>query len=218
MMRFLGLSFRAGLYALLIIGFINLYMLHYSKSFIFKEVEDCKSAYTVVVLGARVYPDGTLSNYLQDRVDAALVLYKENKVKRFLLSGDHGTIEYDEVNAMKDYLTNEGVSESDIFLDHAGFNTYNSMVRAQKIFEVKDCIIVTQDYHLTRAVFIARKIGLEAYGLSCSSDHLGSNEFNKKREVLARTKSFLELMFAVEPKFLGEKISITSDSYLSYDR
>lgn len=192
-------------------------MLNFSKQYILSNVTEVPKAYTVVVLGARVYDDGSLSNYLQDRVDGALELYQNGQVKRFLLSGDHGTKSYDEVNHMKSYLLGHGVPERAIFLDHAGFNTYNSMVRAIKIFEVTECIIVSQEYHLPRAIFIARKNGIEAYGYAQSSAYLGSSSFNKKREVLARFKSFGEVLFNVSPDYLGNKIPITGESYLSYD-
>lgn len=181
------------------------------------DADELPEVYTVVVLGARVYSDGGLSLYLKNRVEGALALYNSGKVSRFLLSGDHGTKSYDEVNAMKDYLENQGVPTSDIFLDHAGFNTYNSMVRAKEIFEVEDCIVVSQDYHLPRAIYIARSLGVDAYGFAQSSAELSSSNFNKRREFLARVKSFIELKLGLEPTYLGEVIPITGDSKLSYD-
>jgi len=196
---------------------INWYVLKSSESKIFNDKEKLNTAYTCIVLGARVYNNGQLSAYLQDRVDAALELYREGKIKRFLLSGDHGTKEYDEVNSMKNYLNKRGVPNEDIFLDHAGFNTYNSMVRALKVFQVKDCIIVSQDYHLPRAIFIANNIGLNAQGFATSSQRFPTASFNKKREVLARSKSFLEVLFSIKPKHLGDEIPILGKSDLSYD-
>ena len=196
---------------------VNSYMLKFSEAYIFTQLTEAPEMYTAVVLGARVYSDGQLSSYLKDRVDGALALYEDGKTKKFLLSGDHGTKTYDEVNHMKAYLVEKGVPERDIFLDHAGFNTYNSMVRALKIFKVEECIVVSQDYHLPRAVFIARKNGIDAYGYAQSSSHLASSKFNKKREVLARFKSFGEVLLGLSPTYLGDEIPITGDSYLSYD-
>lgn len=196
---------------------INFYVLKAYHSKIYNDKEKILEAYTCIVLGARVFNNGDLSDYLQDRVDAALELYELGKIKRFLLSGDHGTVEYDEVNAMKNYLIEKGVPTSDIFLDHAGFNTYNSMVRALKVFNVNNCVIVSQDYHLPRAVYIANKIGLKAEGLATSSERFPSASFNKKREILARNKSFFEVLFNIKPQFLGPQIPITGNSDLSFD-
>lgn len=211
--RVIIFGFFLGVFSL----FLNYYVVQKSKSFISTDAKELARSYTVIVLGAKVYDNGNLSSYLKDRVDGALLLYKEGKVKRFLLSGDHGTKQYDEVNTMKEYLMEEGVPSADIFLDHAGFNTYNSMLRAKKVFEVKDCIVVSQDYHLPRAVYIARSIGMNAYGFAQDSNHLSSIKFNKKREILARVKSFGEVLFSISPTYLGEKIPITGDSSLSYD-
>lgn len=197
---------------------INYYVVNSSKKYIKNKAEQLDSAYTVIVLGARVYSNGNLSNYLKDRVENAYELYEKGKVKRFLLSGDHGTKQYDEVNAMKNYLNEKGVPDEDIFLDHAGFNTYNSMVRAKKVFEVGDCIIVSQDYHLPRAVYIANRVGLKAQAYASNSDLLVANKFNKKREVLARFKSFFEVLFKIKPKYLGEKHPINGDSATTYDK
>lgn len=210
--------FVLSLVSILLVYIINSYFITSTKQYIKNNVNDFNNAYTVIVLGARVYSNGNLSSYLQDRVDKAYELYQKGKVKRFLLSGDHGTKEYDEVNSMKTYLNNKGVPDRDIFLDHAGFNTYNTMVRAVKVFEVKDCIIVSQDYHLPRALYIANRVGLKAQAYSSPSNTLVSNGFNKKREVVARFKSFFEVLLHMKPKFLGEKHPITGDSRTTYDK
>lgn len=205
------------LFLFLMVWGINSYLVSHTKEYIHNKLSDVPNAYTVVVLGARVYPDSSVSYYLQDRLEGALDLYKAGKVERFLLSGDHGTKSYDEVNTMKKYLLDKGVPTEDLFLDHAGFNTYNTMQRALKVFEVDKCIIVSQDYHLPRAVYIANKIGLEAHGFSQDSEQMVGIQYSKTREVIARVKSFFEVLFAFKPKFLGEKIPITGNSNLSYD-
>lgn len=196
---------------------INLLIVQKTAKLIFIEPKDLPGVYTVIVPGAFVKPNGTLSLTLGDRVDKALELYKLGKVKRFLLSGDHGQKNYDEVNNMKKYLLDKGVPTEDIFLDHAGFNTYNTMIRAKKIFEIDKAIIVTQKFHLPRAVYIARTNGIEAYGYVADKRKYDAWVLNQIREFLARTKSFFEIMFNVSPKFLGEKIPITGDSSKSYD-
>jgi SanA protein len=169
------------------------------------------------VLGAHVGNNGTPSTVLAERLDAGLELYRHGKIKRFLLSGDHGRAKYDEVNNMKLYLTGRGVPECDIFLDHAGFDTYNSMVRAQKIFLVTDAIIITQEFHLSRAIFIARKKGLNVCGFIAPIPPQLPVKYLKFRESIASLKAFGEILIHRNPKFFGPKIPITGDSKLSYD-
>ncbi|MCD8529042.1 MAG: YdcF family protein [Chitinophagales bacterium] len=189
----------------------------YSKARIKSDFNELSKAYTCIVLGAGVRDDGSLSTYLQGRLQAALELYKQGKIKRFLLSGDHGKKNYDEVNAMKAYLLENGVGKDAIFLDHAGFNTYSTMVRAKKIFDIDDCIIVTQKFHIVRAVYIANKVGLHAQGYAVEDNYLGGIKYVRLREIPARTKSFFEVLFHLPPKYLGEKIPITGNSELSWD-
>lgn len=196
---------------------INFMIITKSKKYIYTKVQDVPECYTAIVLGAKVSNSGHLSDFLKDRMDVAVELYKQKKVKRFLLSGDHGRVNYDEVNSMKHYLLNYGVRTEDIFLDHAGFDTYNSMVRAREIFQVKDAVIVSQEFHLARAVYIARKKGLEAYGVSADRRAYPSLKRLKVRELIANIKAFGELAINKSPKFLGDKIPITGDSKLSYD-
>lgn len=196
---------------------VNYHINSNSSKFIERKVSKVPECYTALVLGAFVYRDGTPSYYLKDRLDAALKLYKSGKVKRFLLSGDHGTKSYDEVNNMKTYLMEHGIKQSEIFLDHAGFDTYDSMVRAKKVFGVDDVIIVTQEFHLPRAVYIARKKGLNAYGLIADKTKYRGLPHLKMREKLAKVKAFMDVTFNSSPKFLGKKIPIKGNSRLSYD-
>lgn len=204
----------------LIIVFTILYNYVYfsSKRFIYNELEQVPQCYTALILGAKVHRDGAPSNFLADRLEMGIKAYKSGKIKRFLLSGDHGTKNYDEVNNMKKYLLEKGIDTNDIFLDHAGFDTFNSIKRAKEIFEVKDVIIVSQEFHLPRALYIARYCGLNAYGISADKQNYGSVMFKLKlRERFALIKAFFETIFDMEPKFLGEKIPITGNSRLSYD-
>jgi SanA protein len=196
---------------------INAVVKNKSKEFIYDKVKDVPPCYTALVLGAMVSQSGYPSDFLKDRMDIAIELYKNKKVKRFLLSGDHGQKNYDEVNSMKKYLLDKGIDTSDIFLDHAGFDTYSSIVRAKEIFQVKDVIIVTQEFHLSRAVYIARKKGLNAYGMVADKREYLSIKRLKIRELMANVKAFWEVLINKEPKFLGSKIPITGDSKLSYD-
>lgn len=141
---------------------VNLHVHELADRYIVNDIKKIPAAYTCIVLGARVYEDDRISAVLYDRLVKALELYRAGKVRKVLLSGDHGTVSYDEVNHMKDFMMKQGVPRRVLFLDHAGFNTYNSMVRARKVFLVEDCIVVTQRFHLPRALFIARKAGLRA--------------------------------------------------------
>jgi SanA protein len=205
--------------ALIIIGalLLDLYIVKTTKSKIYAKTSQIPNAYTGLILGSKVYNNGNPSGILKDRLDAGLELYKKNKIKRFLLSGDHGTKQYDEVNSMKKYLLKKGVSEKDIFLDHAGFDTYNSLFRAKEIFLVKDLIIVTQQFHLKRSLFIAKNIGLNAVGYVADKHQYSIANKMKIREKLANVKAFLELSINRKPTFLGHKIPITGDSSKSFD-
>lgn len=196
---------------------LNWYINITTKKNIFSNNRDIPNCYTGLVLGARVYKNGNLSGILKDRVDTALELYEIGKIKRFLLSGDHGRTNYDEVNQMKKYLLNKGVPKSDIFLDHAGFDTYDSAYRAKTIFLVDDVIIISQEFHIKRAVYIARKLGLNAYGIKADKHKYGIAKRMYLREKIANVKAFLELLIGKKPKYLGAVIPIKGTSKKSYD-
>ena len=196
---------------------INLYINSQSKTYVFQDTSDLPEAEVVLVLGARVYERGIMSGMFQDRVETALDLYEEEKVEKILISGDHGREDYDEVNTAKDYLLDKGVKSEDIFLDHAGFDTYDSLYRAREIFEVSSVIVVTQNFHLPRAVYIGRKLDLEIYGLSADKHLYANVDYNESREIFSKVKAFLDVSFHAKPKFLGEKIPISGDSKKSWD-
>jgi len=173
----------------------------------------------IIVLGAYVYPNGRLSDMLKDRVDTGLELYNNGKGKKLLLSGDHGQTTYDEVNGMKNYVKAKGVKAEDIFMDHAGFSTYETMYRARDVFKVKKVIIVTQEYHLKRAVYIARSLGMDAYGVASDKRKYRGMAMYKVREILARCKAFSWVnVTKPKPKFLGEPIPITGDGRVTDDK
>jgi len=181
--------------------------------------EEVTDSDAIIVLGAYVYPNGRLSDMLKDRVDTALELFKDGKGKKLLLSGDHGQTTYDEVNGMKNYVKAKGIKGEDIFMDHAGFSTYETMYRARDVFKAKKVIIITQEYHLKRAVYIARKLGLDAYGVAADKQKYRGMATYKAREVLARCKAFLYVnVTKPKPKFLGEPIPITGDGRVTDDK
>lgn len=166
----------------------------------------------IIVLGALVKPDGQPSTMLKDRLDTALGLYNAGIGPKLLVSGDHGQVEYNEVRGMKQYLLDHGVPEADIFMDHAGFSTYETAYRARDVFAVKSAVLVTQEYHLKRSVYNARKLGLAAYGVAADSRVYGNQRFYNLREVAARCKDFIWVnVWKPKPTYLGDVIPISGD-------
>lgn len=181
-----------------------------------ERVADAPHAQVALLLGAKVNPDGTPSPMLRDRIAVAAELYRDHKVDKVLASGDHSTVNYDEVNAMKRGLLAAGVPVQDIFTDHAGFDTWASVVRARKVFKVSSALIVTQDFHLPRAVWLARQAGLMAHGVSANLSGYGRQEqLSQMREVLARVKAVADVATGAQPQFLGPPIPISGDGRAS---
>lgn len=176
------------------------------------EAVDC-----ILVLGCKVHGDGSPSAMLSDRLSVGVELYQLGAAKKLLMSGDHGRTDYDEVDAMKQYAVDCGVPSSDVFMDHAGFSTYESMYRARDVFEAKKIIIVTQEYHLYRALYIAKQLGLEAYGVSADLRGYAGQFGRDVREVLARVKDFGNCVFQPKPTYLGDVIPIWGDGELTHD-
>ncbi|WP_088188199.1 ElyC/SanA/YdcF family protein [Desulfosporosinus sp. FKA] len=198
---------------------VNKYVEKVGSNYILN-LKDIPSADAILVLGAYVAPDGTPSPMLGDRLTEGYELYEQGKAPKLLVSGDHGRKTYDEVNAMKNYLMNKGVPSRDIFMDHAGFSTYDSIYRARDIFEVHKVIIVTQEYHLMRAVFLAREMGLEAYGVASDKHDYGQvmTAYNL-REIAARNKDFLWVkVFKPKPTFLGDTIPVFGNGDATDDK
>ena len=171
----------------------------------------------ILVLGCGVYANGNPSPMLRDRLELSEKVFENGNVPKLLLSGDHGQDNYNEVRAMRLYILDKGeAASSDIFMDHAGFSTYDSIYRAGDIFGVKKMIIVSHSYHLNRALYIANRLGVEAYGVGCE-DNYGGNDYRSFREILARDKDFVKCIFKPSPKFLGEKIDIHGDGNVTDD-
>ncbi len=152
---------------------------------------------------------------LEDRLLQGIELYDMRVADRLLMSGDNGTKYYDEVNVMKQFAMDRGIASSHIFMDHAGFSTYESMYRARDIFQVERVIIVTQRYHLYRALYIAEKLGLEAYGVPSDPRLYAGQQFMDNREILARVKDFFKVIARPEPTYLGEVIPVSGDGDLT---
>jgi len=180
-----------------------------------KEINDIDA---ILVLGCKVNPGGSPSMMLDKRLEKGIEVYNTIGGK-LLLSGDHGQQEYDEVNTMKEYVLSSNINIDDVFLDHAGFSTYDSIYRAKYVFGVKKMIIVTQKYHLFRALYIAKSLGIEAYGIP--ADNIPYNFINIKneiREVMARDKDFFKTIIKPQSKYLGEKIDIKGSGRLTFDK
>jgi len=193
---------------------VQIYVVQSAKKYILRDAEKATESDAVMVLGARVYKSGNPSPVLTDRLDHGYELYIRGKAKKILVSGDHGRKDYDEVNAMKNYLMEKGVPREDIFMDHAGFNTYDSMYRARDIFGIGRLLICTQDFHIARSVYIARKMGIDAYGYPCEN-RAEELRINLLRESAARVKAVADTIVKRKPKYLGEKIPISGDGILT---
>ena len=181
-----------------------------------EEATPISDADCIIVLGCRVWSDNTPSAMLSDRLKRGVELYEAGAAPKLLMSGDHGKEDYDEVNVMRKYAENEGVDSKNIFTDHAGFSTYETMYRAKEVFKAKKVIIVTQSYHIYRAVYDAEKLGLEAVGVvSYERDYDSKQPYRDIREIAARCKDFIYCIFKPKPTYLGEVIPINGDGEMS---
>lgn len=171
----------------------------------------------ILVLGCLVKDDGKPSDMLADRLTRGIELYNLNAAPKLLMSGDHGRQNYDEVYAMKSFAVNSGIASEHVFMDHAGFSTYESIYRAKEIFQAKKIVIVSQEYHLYRAIYIAQMLGMEAYGVSSDYHIYYGQSARDFREVLARIKDFGTTIFRPKPTYLGEVIPISGDGNLTND-
>lgn len=171
----------------------------------------------ILVLGCFVKDDGVPSAMLEDRLRRSVELYDLGAAPKLLMSGDHGRTDYDEVDAMKQYAVDAGIDPSNVFMDHAGFSTYESIYRAKAVFQARKILIVTQEYHLYRALYIAEQFGLEAYGVASDYRNYAGQSARDLREVLARVKDFGTSLFKPEPTYLGDVIPIWGDGNLTND-
>lgn len=171
----------------------------------------------IIVLGCQVREDGSLSDMLHDRLQRGVEVYIAGGAPKILMSGDHGQTNYNEVGAMKQYAVDNGVPTEDVFMDHAGFSTYETMYRAKEIFQAKKVVIVTQEYHLYRAVYIARQLGMEAYGVAADYRTYSGQSARDIREVLARCKDFVMCLFKPEPTYLGDVIPVSGNGNVTND-
>ncbi|MCR5126438.1 MAG: YdcF family protein [Treponema sp.] len=200
---------------------INAYMILSTKDLIHTDYADVPERYVAIVPGAMVYKNNVISHVYRDRIAGGMELLKNGTVQKVLVSGDHGRKDYDEENAARLYIRKiYKADENLIFMDHAGFSTYETMYRARDVFCVKDAVIVTQRFHLYRSLYIAKKLGINAVGYDAPE----LNRFRKAlhlkweiRESLARVKTFFLVLFNAQPTYLGEEIPITGSGYKTWD-
>lgn len=190
---------------------INLYVIISTMKQVTKEdYSKIEKSDCILVLGAAVWGNEP-SPMLEDRLKEAIELYKNNVAPKIIVSGDHRVDDYNEVKVMKNYLIEKGIPSDDIFMDHSGLSSYDSIYRAKEVFGVEKMIIVTQRYHLYRALYISNSLGIEAYGVSAEPRQYAGELYREVREILARDKDFVKCIIKPESTYLGEKISIEAN-------
>ena len=213
MRKILRFVFRAAgavlVAAVLVVGGTNIWVLQTTKNNIHtvQEMTDFQ-AEAIVVLGASVRPDGSLSQILADRVEGAIVLYQEGVAPKIIMSGDNGEDSYNECAAMKRYAVERGVPSEDIFCDHAGFSTYDTMYRAKNIFGCQRVVVSTQTYHLYRAIYAGEGLGMTVAGVPTDMREYDNQLYYDIREIAARTKDFFKTLTGAQSTLGGEAISL----------
>ena len=181
------------------------------------EAEQMSDFDCILVLGCKVKENGVPSDMLADRLATGVALQQAGVSAKLLMSGDHGQEEYNEVAVMKQYAIEKGVASEDVFMDHAGFSTYDSVYRAKEIFEAKKVLIVTQKYHLYRALYVAEQLGMEAYGVPADTRTYFGQAKREIREVLARVKDFFMVCVQAKSVYLGEVIPLSGNGDMTND-
>ena len=204
---------------ILMVFVINLYVKKSTKKQIIEnnDYSKLKDIDCIIILGAGIWGDKP-SPMLEDRLLQGISLYENNVSSKIIMSGDHGKEDYDEVNIMKDFAIEKGVPSENIFMDHAGFSTYESIYRAKEIFGAKKVVIVTQKYHLYRSLYIANQLGLDAYGVGADPRQYVGATYRELREILARNKDFVKCNFKPEPTYLGDTIPVSGDGDVTNDK
>jgi SanA protein len=204
-------------FAIALVAIPNLIVWRGGRSDVTSKPAEVPHAQAALVLGAQVKPNGQPSDMLFDRVKAAEDLYRAGRVDKLLLSGDHSRVNYDEVGTMRKMMLADGIPADDIFTDHAGFDTWDSAQRAKRVFDAQSVVVVTQGFHMSRALYEARHAGLSATGfLADRRDYGRVMPRLKAREALARVKAFGDVLTGASPKFLGAQIPITGDGRQSW--
>ena len=218
------------LLVILCVAVSNLFMIQTTKgqvtsninsdeiSFNNKQITTLKSnnSECIIVLGASVYSNGDPSPMLEDRLDVAIKLYEQGVAPKILLSGDNGKTEYNELKSMAEYVKKKGVPKEDIFCDYAGFSTYETAYRAKKVFDVDAAVVVTQSYHLYRAIYGCKNAGINVLGVASDQERFRGQSARDFREIIARSKDVVMWTFRPNPKYLGKVISINGQGNCIY--
>ena len=201
----------------LIVLILNFWVVLTTRKQIVDNYQDLEDIDCIIVLGAGIWQNKP-SPMLEDRLLQGIALYQNGTSNKIIMSGDHGQEDYDEVNVMKNFAIEKGVESEDIFMDHAGFSTYDSIYRAKDIFEAKKIVIVTQEYHLYRALYIAKQLGIEAYGVKSNPRKYSGQVVREIREIAARNKDWFSCIFKPTPKYLGETIPVSGNGDSTNDK
>ncbi|WP_291288005.1 ElyC/SanA/YdcF family protein [Flavobacterium sp.] len=201
---------------LIIIVSVNLYVKSSTRDLIYPSATQLPKNEVGIIFGAGINGDQP-SKYLKDRLDAGILLYQTHKIDKILLSGDNGRDEHDELTVMKNYCYQHGVDTTKIYVDYAGFDTYSTMFRAKSIFNVKSATLVSQEYHLNRAVYIGQKLGVQSVGFSANEGEYLGYKYVTFREYGSIFKAFFDVLRNREPRFLGNPIDINGVSNYSKD-
>ena len=208
-----------GIVGVILVLSINFYVIGSTKKYILndKDLSKLDNVDCILILGAGIRGNSP-SPMLQDRLEVGIKLYKDGVAPKIIMSGDHSREEYDEVNVMKDYAITSGIPSEDVFMDHAGFSTYESIYRAKEIFKADNIVIVTQEYHLYRALYIADKLAVKAKGIKSNPRIYSGQAYRELREMLARNKDFIKCIIKSKPTYLGETIPVSGDGNVTNDK
>lgn len=206
-----------GAIGLLAVASVNAWVIYSAAPQIRPDAATVPHSQAAIIFGAAVYRDGRLSAVTYDRVQTGVDLYRAGRVEKLIISGDCGRTDYDEVNPMTAQALRAGIPPEDVFTDYAGFSTYDTVARAKRVFKVETAVLVTQRFHLPRALMIARSYGLSAVGAPADRRIYSERRRMAARECLARTKDFIKAILRPDPAFLGAEIPITADGRLTRD-
>jgi len=212
--KYLKIALYLAIIGLVAIVSVNYYVKSSTKKHIYYSLKKFPKNDVGIVFGAGINGDQP-SKYLKDRLDAGIALYKANRINKILLSGDNGRDEYDELTVMKNYCYKHGVDTTKIFIDYAGFDTYSTMYRAKHIFNIKKATLISQEYHLNRAIYIGQKLGIKSVGYSANNGEYLGYKYVTFREYGSIFKSFFDVLRNREPRFLGNPIDINGVSNYS---
>jgi SanA protein len=201
-------------FGIIIIFGINLYVKSVTKSLIYTSKNELPKTNVGIIFGAGINGNNP-SKYLKDRLDAGIELFHSKKINKILLSGDNGSNAHDELTVMKTYCFEKGVDTTKIYIDYAGFDSYSTMYRAKNIFKIDKAILITQEYHLNRAIYIGNNLGIESIGFSANEGEYRNYNYVRFREYFSICKSIIDVIRKREPHFLGTEVDINGVSNYS---